>query len=212
MATRPEAVLMLPHGSTCLEGFLVAAQWDSSMGVPYRGVLFVDKMLRIMVPAAHALLHLHGLTPVVLSHVHIEQTMKEQTNLMVFPGGFAEIVGGTDKEQFLNLTLVSYWLKQCRKHGYTLRIIHVYNGSDTILQSSFYAYQRFLIALRYHVPLLMPVSYNHVGRYVARCLVYTEVPETVDVISADLTRYVNLDKQSPLFPAKYRKYTMVTHV
>jgi hypothetical protein len=206
----PEVILMLPHGFISLEALSVYIHWISENKID--STVFVDQALCAL-PGASVVFTMFGLNTDRLKHKNIEYRMKMQQNVAVMPGGFAESIGGTDSEQIVYLGTVSYWIKQCKKHGYALRVFHVYNGSDMIQQSSVCLQSRVRFAQKYHIPLLLPTAINKISRLVVRCLFYanTGLPTTGD-IQSDLVRYTDVDKLSPLFPAPQRKYTILSHL
>jgi hypothetical protein len=208
IGTRPEVILLFPHGLLSLEALAVYIHWTSQNH--FKSTVFVDKKLDYACPGACMVFKMFGLSTDLSNHRSIDKKMQGQQTVAALPGGFVEAVGGTDETQVLYLGTVAYWLKQCKKHGYSLRIFHVYNGSDFVQQSAMGLETRIMIADRFHLPIILPSSINHVDSLFTRCLYYehAHLPTTTE-IQADLTRYIALDRLSPLFRSRMRKYHMI---
>jgi hypothetical protein len=78
-------------------------------------------------------------------------------------------------------------------------------------QSSMGLHMRAKRAGRYQIPIVLPTGINKVTTLVTRCLFYDDdLPETADSIREDLSRYLKIDRKSPLFPCPRKTYTLVT--
>jgi hypothetical protein len=205
----PEVILLIPHGLICVENMSMFIKWSAEIQ-NMNSTLFVDRQLWLWTPLNIMIMNLTGQSHGISKHTHIDRHMQStKKHVVAFPGGFAEAVGGTEKEQILSLGTISYWLKQCKRHGYSLRVFHTYNGSDMVLQSSVCLRLRVQLARRFHVPLPLPIRFQTPPARVVRCLFYDNenLPVTSDTVKDDLFRYVEVDKKSPLFPTPLRKYT-----
>jgi hypothetical protein len=204
----PEVVLLIPHGFLCFESFSMFRKWSAEMNMS--STLFLDRLLWRWSPLAIMLLNLMGASHDISRHACIDRYMQAtKKHVAAFPGGFAEAVGGTEQEQILSLVTISYWLKQCKRHGYALRVFHTYNGSDMILQSTVCLRFRARLARRFHIPVPLPIRVQSLPSRVVRCLFYdnNDLPVSADTIKEDLLRYVEIDKKSTLFPTPLRTYT-----
>lgn len=206
----PEVILLIPHGFMCIEGLTLYAQWIKDKGVA--STIFVDKLLQFIVPGTYAVLNTLALDMEITGHVNIDDHMRRQQTVAAFPGGFVEAVGYTEDEQILYLGTISYWLKQCKRHRYALRIFHIYNGSDSVSQASVGLQLRAQLAGKKHFPVPIPTSINKVSTLVARCLFYDRhvLPESTTHVAAEIARFITLDKQDPRFPSPHKTYTLLT--
>ena len=208
----PEVILLLPHGLIGLECLAVYKQWLLAQQI-HTSMVFIDKLAQVFLPGITVVFRMFAIPNGILKHRNIEQQMQARHTVAALPGGFGDAVAGTAQEQLVFLGTTSYWLRQCQKHGYALRILHVYNGSDMVQQSAVGLRWRARLAHRFHVPILLPTAINTVSSLVTRCVVYSpEALPTPTGIQRDLERYVALDKLSPIFPAPQRRYTILARL
>jgi hypothetical protein len=211
LGAAPEVVLLMPHGFISIESIAAFKQWTVQQNIE-RSTLFVDKTLHLFVRGANIVFRMFEIDTDILGHTSIDQRMQtQQQTLAVIPGGFGDAVAGSKSEQIVFLGTTSYWIKQCKKHGYALRIFHTYNGSQMIEQSSFALRKRAQLAMRFHLPILLPTTSNKVSSLSVRCLFYPpdSIP-TVMGVQEDLVRYTEIDKQSPLFPDPLKVYSVLS--
>jgi len=209
LGAAPEVTLLLPHGFLSLEAIAVYTNWILDQKIR-DSTVYVDTAVGYTLPGAAVVFKLFGLVSGILKHANIEKQMRAQTAVAAMPGGFGDAVAGSKQEQIVFLGTTSYWINQCKKHGYALRIFHVYNGSDMIIQSAWGIRTRARIAARYHIPLVLPTAINKVSSLTVRCVHYPpDLIPTVDTVQADLVRYTTIDRQSPLFPDPLKTYTIL---
>jgi hypothetical protein len=203
----------MPHGFISLESIAAFKQWTIQQNIE-RSTVFVDKKLQLFVRGVAVVFRMFEIDNDILVHTSIDQRMRtQQQTLAAMPGGFGDAVAGSKSEQIVFLGTTSYWIKQCKKHGYALRIFHTYNGSQMIEQSSFALRTRAKIASRFHFPILLPIAINKVSSLSVRCLFYPpDAIPTVTGVQEDLVRYTEIDKQSPLFPDPLKVYTILPHL
>jgi hypothetical protein len=213
LGAAPEVVLLMPHGFISLESIAAFKQWTIQQNIG-RSTVFVDKKLPLLLRGAAVVFRMFEIDTDVLGHANIDQRMRtQQQTLAAMPGGFGDAVAGSKSEQIVFLGTTSYWIKQCKKHGYALRIFHTYNGSHVIEQSSFALRTRAQIASRFHFPILLPTAINKLSSLSVRCLFYPpDAIPTAAGVREDLVRYTEIDKQSPLFPDPLKVYTILSHL
>jgi hypothetical protein len=213
-----QIILLFPHGMFCLEPACAIVDLLHRMkrsSTPIRSDqagLCVDRNM-VYFPFFHWLAGMFGVTTIVpLCHKDIMAELRRPTSdLFVFPGGFVEAFGYTDSYQVLYMKTVSYWLKQCQTSGRDLRIVHVYNGSDMVIQCGLWLRIRAWIAGRFHIPLVLPRGIRATRRFVARTWRYKsqELPTDVQQIQTDMRMFIDLDKTHDLFPARDRTYEII---
>ena len=210
----PEVILVFPHGFFCTEGSSLASEWIHKH--PGKYAIFIDRKLPLISPTSVLAARLAGFYRVdTLRHSNIQRVMPRGTESVVaLPGGFVEAVGGTTNTQYIYTATVSYWLRQCKEYGYSLRIFHAYNGSAMIPQSDMLIDARLHIAQRYHIPLVLPTGFKTLDKLVVRSLLYTHqgLPESTGAIIEDLHRALRVDKLSNMFPSPDRQFKFISRL
>ena len=191
-----EIVFLIPHGMFCIEGIVSCMD----KGLHHNYTALVDKKLFYGSPPTILFMRLIGSYISPLSHKSITNLMQNGRSAILFPGGFVETIGYNEKTYSINTNTYGYWIQQCQKYGYSIRIHFIYNQNDFYKQSSFMTHWRTQIAGKYHIPLIMPYYVNKPDTMYARCLYYHSEDlskEPVDVIKSkievDLKTYYDED-------------------
>ena len=201
--------LLFPHGMVSSEQCAVMADVVRGRPDPSVHTLLVDRLLyRWMTPLVAAVRLLGGSARVVpLVHASVQRSLTTAPGgctVFVMPGGFVEAVGYSDACQVLYVRTVSYWLQQCRRHGYRLCVYHAYNGSRAVRQHGFAMGIRTRVAERFHLPLVLPTGFRDVPEVVVRAWAYpvTGLPVCATTVVGDLLRYARTDRTHPLYPSE----------
>lgn len=211
---KPTIHLLFPHGMVCVEQMALLVDLmkrQRAAGIDTgRNVLMVDKVLYAIQPIAVVILQLGmGLSILPLKHVLIQRHLRSRVgDVFVMPGGFAETVGYTDAVQTIFTGTVGYWTRQCKEHGYNLRISHMYNGSSMIAQSGYGMSFRMWLANTYKIAIVLPTGIRDVEKLVVRTWEYEpeDIPEN---IAGAIQHFITVDRNSPDFPVPSKEYVIL---
>ena len=194
-----EILFLIPHGMFCAEGMITCID----KGIHLSHTMLIDNKFFYSSPTT--ILVGRALGPYVspLNHKTVISLMQNGQSAMVFPGGFVETTGYNEKTYSINTHTYGYWITQCQKYGFSIRIHFVYNQNDLYKQSSFMTHWRTQIAGKYHIPIILPYYVNKPDTMYARCLYYHSgdiSKESVDAIKSkiemDLKTYYNEDTKN----------------
>lgn len=198
---RKEVLLLVPHGLFTLESLLahvnkLGNRIKNDSIKPF--VLVYDKILYKFSILGRILIRYKGYIPHILDNSNVIDLMKNNENICLFPGGFVEVIGYTDKKIYIYTGTYSYWIKRCKEYGYDLRIQIVYNGTDFYKQSSLFLEARLFIAGKFKLPLILPYAIGNPKILFARQILYKH-NELFDIdirnrIEDDIMKYHNMDK------------------
>ena len=182
-----EIVFLIPHGMFCTEGIISCID----KGLHRSHTMLIDNKLFYGSPPSILVARAIGSYLSPLNHKSITNLMQYGRSAMVFPGGFVETTGYNNETYSINTHTYKYWIQQCQKYGYHLRIHFIYNQTDFYKQSSFMTYWRTQIAGKYHIPIILPYYVNKPDTMYARCLYYDNdslAKESVDVIKSKIEK------------------------
>lgn len=209
----PEVNLLIPHGIFCIEAGAVAHDFAKKHDVTDL-VVFIDSIGLLTNPFLASFIKLIGCKDAyALKHQNIQNIMKDKKNIILFPGGFVEAIGCSEEQQYIFTKTYSYWIKQCKKHSYNLRIHNIYNGSDMYQGSSFMMKRRLRLA-SHGVPLPMVRTTNRVKELFVRTILYKvdNIPVTTQSIEEDLKHFLTKDRQHPDFPSRQKEYIITSSI
>jgi len=130
IGTRPQCLLLLPHGLFCIAGKRYASEVTSSGRQPGM-TMFVDIKLSAFSPYALASARLCGATKLrSLGDKNVRAAMELKENICVFPGGFIEASATSRSCLRVYAGMYGYWANRCIEYGYDVQVGILYHGSD----------------------------------------------------------------------------------
>ena len=206
-----EIIMIIPHGSFCIEAGVVISDFLSRFP-SLKLTWLIDIKAYYAIPSAILAPRFFGVSKITyMKHRNIQKCMENNEVLLVLPGGFVEGVGGSEDTQYLYTYTYSYWLKQCQTHNYKLRLLHIYNGSSMFPQVEWNLEERMRIACRYHIPLSL-FFVRSIDNFLVREIYYNNLPENTQSIERDIVHYIEIDKERrDLLTHNKTKYVIKSH-